>query len=107
MDLTSAVNIMLWAENCLDRTPSYAIWHIFPAHVSGILRAFLVKYAGFRGNGDPVHSQILCLMPALLDLLYTEYSVKPYTICQYPKQAVYIPAGCAHQVGDIVHTLCG
>lgn len=99
MDLTSAVNIMLWAENCPDGMPGYAIWHIFPSHVSGLLCKFLVRHAGFQGIGDPIHSQTMCLTPVLLDLLHAKYGIKPYTIHQFPKEAVYIPAGCAHQVG--------
>lgn len=98
MDMTSTINLMSWTANCADGTPGYAIWHIFLTHHSQILHEFLIQHAGFQGEGDPIHSQTMCMTPTLLDLLYAKYQIRPYMIQQYAKQAVYIPAGCAHQV---------
>jgi len=97
MDITDAVNVMLWAAE-KDGEPGYALWHIFPASASQRLRKFLRDAVGFTGLGDPIHSQTFYLTPALLTRLTVEYEVAPYVIKQYPGHVVYIPAGCAHQV---------
>jgi hypothetical protein len=96
-DITDAVNMMVWAAE-KDGKVGYALWHIFPASVSPILRKFLREVAGFKGAGDPIHAQTTYLTPKLLERLAAEYKVLPYVVTQYPGQVVYIPAGCAHQV---------
>lgn len=98
MDLTDAVNIMMWSAYDDTGSPGPAIWHIFPAEVSNKIRDFLRAEGGFSGSGDPIHSQSVCLIPRWLARLETEYEVRPYTIHQKPGEAVFIPAGCAHQV---------
>ena len=93
MDTSDAVNIMVHS------TPSdgVALWHIFAAVDSNSIRKFLHKQ--FQGiKGDPIHSQLFYLGPNLLAQLDREYKVKPYTIEQKVDHAVFIPAGCAHQV---------
>ena len=97
LDLTDAVNIMIWAAN-LDGEPGYAVWHIFAASDLPHLRQFLSEEGIFKGIGDSVHSQTICMTPALLQRLFNKYGVRPYVVNQYVGDAVYIPAGCAHQV---------
>ncbi|KAF7972039.1 hypothetical protein HWV62_19167 [Athelia sp. TMB] len=70
MDLTSAVNIMVWSGENAPEKPGYALWHIFPASVSDILRQFLNSEVGYTGAGDPIHSQTMCMTPSLLEQLY-------------------------------------
>jgi hypothetical protein len=96
MDLTDAVNVMVWAAEKSGK-PGYAVWHIFTSDVSDMLRKFL-REEGCTGSGDPIHSQTVYLTPIMLQRLATKYCVRPYTIHQHPGEAVYIPAGCAHQV---------
>ena len=98
LDLTDAVNIMIWTADIARETLGYALWHIFAAADLPVLRQFLMEQGIFRGKGDPVHSQTVCLTPKLLQLLFDKYGIRPYIIHQYLGQAVYIPAGCAHQV---------
>lgn len=98
MDLTDAVNLMVWAAKGPDGKPGYALWHIFPPGSVQYLRKFLVEVVGFTGPGDAIHSQQICMTPTLLDQFYDEYKIRPYTILQRPGEAVYIPAGCPHQV---------
>jgi hypothetical protein len=99
MDLTDAVNVMLWAGQCSDGTPGYALWDIFPASASDIVRQFLQELGfGDVTMGDIIHSQSVYITLALKKILYEKYGVQPYTVHQYPGQAVFIPAGCAHQV---------
>jgi hypothetical protein len=97
MDLTDAVNIMIWAGDCSDGTPGYALWHIFPAAVSHILRQFLVE-EGFKRFGDVIHSQEIYVNDAMLGRLYDKHNIRPHVICQRQGEAVFIPAGGAHQV---------
>jgi hypothetical protein len=97
-DLTDAVNIMAWSAPFPDKTPGDALWHIFPPWVVETLSRFLRARAGFTGPGDPVHSQTIYMTPALLELFFIEHGIRPYTVYQCPGQAVFIPAGCPHQV---------
>lgn len=97
MDLTDAVNVMIWAAQ-RDGEAGYAVWHIFPAATSDLIRKFLKEEEGFTGPGDAIHSQCFYLTPAMLHRLAAKYNVLPYLIYQHPGEAVYIPAGCAHQV---------
>ena len=98
LDLTDAVNIELWAANFLDGTPGYAIWHIFAADALPVLHLFFIEEGIFKGFGDSVHSQVICMTPSMLECLLDKHRIRPYTIRQYAGQAVYIPVGCAHQV---------
>ena len=100
-DLTDAVNIMLWAAKNADGTPGCALWHIFPATALAFLRKFLIEVCGFTGPGDPIHSQLIYLTPDLLQHFFEQYRILPYTVRQYPGEAVFIPAYCAHQVANL------
>jgi hypothetical protein len=97
-DLTDAVNVMLWAAPLPDGKPGCAVWHIFSAEASSSLRTFMRNHLGFDQPGDPIHSQSIYLTPGMLDTLAKKYTVRPFTIWQHPGEAVFIPAGCAHQV---------
>ncbi|KIM89597.1 hypothetical protein PILCRDRAFT_60651, partial [Piloderma croceum F 1598] len=99
MDLTDAVNVMLWASPDPDKQPGYALWRIFPATSAPLLHRFIREECGFTGPRDPVHSQCIYLSPNKCELFFKKYGIRPYTIRQYPNQAVFIPAYCAHQVG--------
>lgn len=98
MDLTSAVNIMVWSADIAPGTPGYVLWHIFPANASDTLREFLRSETDNVFVGDPIHSQTICMTPSLLQQLEESRGVRPYTIKQYTGDAVFIPAGCAHQL---------
>jgi hypothetical protein len=100
IDITSAINIMLYAANLPDGNPGFAVWHIFPLAATATLRDFLrtEPMVGFQGRGDPIHDQTIYLTTALLHVLAEKRDISPYVIHQYPGDAVFIPAGCAHQV---------
>jgi hypothetical protein len=98
MDLTDAVNIMIWAGKCSDGSPGYALWHIFPAEVADILRRFLREEGLSEAGGDLIHTQKIYVNSSMLGRLYEKHGVRPYIIYQRPGEAVFIPAGCAHQV---------
>jgi JmjC domain, hydroxylase len=100
LDVTAAINIMLYASNLPDDKPGFAVWHIFPSSTTAVLRKFLQNESavGFQGPGDPIHNQTIYLTPMLLQLLSDMYDVYPYVIHQHPGDAIVIPANCAHQV---------
>ncbi|KAK9448712.1 uncharacterized protein V1518DRAFT_417990 [Limtongia smithiae] len=50
---------------------------------------------------DPIHRQFFYLTDPELKLLRERYGVLPYRIWQKPGDAVFIPAGCAHQVCNL------
>jgi hypothetical protein len=104
LDVTGAVNIMLYAADQLDGSPGGALWHIFGPEATPILRQFMREEAAGATEepGDPIHNQSTYLTPSLLETLSQRYGLHPYTISQHPGDAVYIPAGCAHQVCSVL-----
>ena len=66
----------------------------------------LLKVAKERGeeiepHHDPIHDQSWYLDEELRTRLLTEYGVHGYTIVQCMGDAVFIPAGAAHQVRNL------
>jgi len=100
MDLTDAVNIMLWAGLCHDGSPGYALWHLYPPGMANILRLFFRGEGFDEGAGDFIHSQRIYVTPPMHERIYEKYGVKPTVVRQRPGEAVFIPAGWAHQVRD-------
>lgn len=98
MDMADALNIMTYAALTPDGRPGSAAWDLFRAEDSDKIRQFLRKR--FKGSfqHDPIHSQQFYLDTALRKELWDEYGVKSYRVYQMPGEAVFIPAGCAHQV---------
>ena len=98
MDLTDAVNIMVWAANCRNGGPGYALWHIFPPEAAEILHRFFQEQGFVAGSGDLIHLQNIYVHDGMLKRLAAKYNIRPYTIRQHANQAVFVPARCAHQV---------
>ncbi|ORX47712.1 hypothetical protein DM01DRAFT_1338936 [Hesseltinella vesiculosa] len=98
-----------------------AIWHIFRYEDLQALRTFLTRldeeYTSLpipfgtrqRRLGekcyDPLHSQWIYLTGPLLNRLQQDYGVTPWTVYQKTGDAVYVPAGCAHQVRNLQHAI--
>ncbi|KAL5508510.1 hypothetical protein ACEPAH_6129 [Sanghuangporus vaninii] len=101
MDMADAVNIMLHAEPTPDGAPGCAAWDIFRAEDSVHLRSFFKKNFKGRYQNDPIHAQQFYLDPPLRARLFEEYGVRSFRIYQRPGEAVFIPAGCAHQVCNL------
>lgn len=101
MDMADAVNIMNYAAPRRDGSPGYAAWNIFRASDAGTIRDFLKEHFPDASEGlDPIHSQVHFLDTALREQLFKEKGVQSWRIDQKPGDAVFIPAGCAHQVSD-------
>jgi hypothetical protein len=52
---------------------------------------------------DPIHGQQYYLDEDLRLELYQRTGVMSFRVYQQPGEAVFIPAGCAHQVRDTLH----
>ena len=99
MDMADAINIMLYTTPTPEGKPGCAAWDIYRAEDADKIRSFLRSYAPSKGPGyDPVHSQQFYLDPPLRKKLYEECGVFSWRIYQQPGEAIFIPAGCAHQV---------
>ena len=98
MDMADAVNIMTYASPCPDGSPGCAAWDLFRAEDSDKLRKFLRKRFQGAFQHDPIHSQQVYFDSAARRELFKDYGVKSHRIYQRPGEAVFIPAGCAHQV---------
>jgi lysine-specific demethylase 3 len=98
MDMADALNIMTFASLTPDGKPGTAAWDLFRAGDSEKIRQFLKNKFKGAFQHDPIHSQQCYLDTALRHELWTEFGVKSYRIYQKPGEAVFIPAGCAHQV---------
>ncbi|KAI0739757.1 hypothetical protein C8Q80DRAFT_1222076 [Daedaleopsis nitida] len=103
LDLADAVNILLYASPNLDDRTGCALWHVFAPEDSDQIRKYLQTKLNITENiaaGDPIHNQDTYLTPSMLDELKNQYSVRPYVIYQRMGEAVFVPAGCAHQVSN-------
>lgn len=105
MDVADAVNIMLYASKRPDGSPGCAVWDIFRAEDADKIRAFLRAKNPHAKMTDPIHSQLFFLNAQLRTELYTQYGVSSFRVYQYPGQAVFVPAGCAHQVCNLANCM--
>jgi lysine-specific demethylase 3 len=105
MDMADAVNIMTYASPSPDGKPGCAVWDLFRAEDANRLRTFLRKK--FKGvfQHDPIHSQQFYLDSQLRKELYDTQGIKSHRVYQKPGEAIFIPAGCAHQVRQITISL--
>ena len=107
MDMADAVNIMLHTEKTSSGEPGSAVWDIYRAEDAEKVRQFLRRH--FKSAIDPIHAQAYYLDSALRRQLYEEFGVQSFRFYQRPGQAVFIPAGCAHQVcnlADCIKVAC-
>jgi [histone H3]-dimethyl-L-lysine9 demethylase len=98
MDVADAVNIMTHACATPEGRPGYATWDIFRAEDASALRAFLRARFCVPTHEDPIHRQCFYLDCEMRQELARKYGVWSHRIYQTPGEAVFIPAGCAHQV---------
>ncbi|KAH9965306.1 hypothetical protein BC827DRAFT_1369232 [Russula dissimulans] len=101
MDMADAVNMMVYAEPCADGTPGGARWDLFRAEDAPAIRRFLSDYFKLADGIDPIHSQQFYLDKQLRAELYAKTGVRSHRVIQRQGEAVFIPAGCAHQVCNL------
>jgi [histone H3]-dimethyl-L-lysine9 demethylase len=108
MDIADAVNVMVHSELTPKGDPGFATWDLFRAEDAGKIREFLFEEFPLHSESphlDPIHSQHYYLDSVLLDKLRSSKGVKSFRIEQHPGEAVFIPAGCPHQVNSQTHFL--
>ncbi|KAI0689579.1 hypothetical protein C8T65DRAFT_588533 [Cerioporus squamosus] len=99
IDVTCAINILAWASG--DPELPAAEWLVFEPHDLEGLRAYLCsKRSPDEALGDPVHAQQTYVNEAMLIDLRA-LGIRPYKIRQRLGDAVFIPAGAAHQVSNV------
>ena len=94
-DLTDAVNVCVFAAQQSDGLPGGAQWDIFSPHDTEQLRKVLKEH---DDHEDPILAQSMFLGPSAMHRLEHQYGIKACTFIQQEGDAVFIPAGCAHQV---------
>jgi JmjC domain, hydroxylase len=94
-DLTDAINVCVFAARQSDGSPGGARWHIFSPDDTMQLRKVLPAH---DDHEDPVLAQNTYLSPSALHELELQHGIKAATFIQHEGDAVFIPAGCAHQV---------
>jgi hypothetical protein len=118
LDMADACNVMMYtAENVWhadhvlntdippeelerDPRPIGAVWDIYPKKDLPLIRRFLDDIAKEleRESEDPVHDQNFYLNAPLRQRLFESYGVRGYRLYQRVGDAIFVPAGCAHQV---------
>ncbi|KAI0059793.1 hypothetical protein BV25DRAFT_1808342, partial [Artomyces pyxidatus] len=105
LDVTGAINIALSVGNSGAGEAGGALWHIFAREDVTGLRAFLRTVQSTPEIGDPIHNQSIYLTPSMLESLARDHNIRPFTIRQRVWDAVFIPAGCPHQVSNETDTI--
>ncbi|KAF5393641.1 hypothetical protein D9757_000422 [Collybiopsis confluens] len=101
MDMADALNVMTYAADCPDGSPGCAVWDLFRAEDSVKLRAYLKEKFPNTLPTDPIHGQQVYLDEDMRMELAEKWGVYSFRVYQRPGEAVFIPAGCAHQVCNL------
>ena len=96
LDVTDAINILVWSSG--TPSDSAAIWDIIPYEALQALRRFIHDESLYTGLGDPIHGQAVFLTDEAIRRFTAQYEFPVWRIQQRLGDAVFIPAGCAHQV---------
>ena len=96
IDVTDTINILVWSSG--SPSEAAAIWDIVPFEALPALRKFILDNGFHTGPGDPVHSQAIFLTDAMIEQFRAQHNFVVWIIYQRAGDAVFIPAGCAHQV---------
>ncbi|KAH9911478.1 uncharacterized protein BXZ73DRAFT_56941, partial [Epithele typhae] len=104
LDVTDAVNILTYVTP--DPARPAAIWHLFPPESLPHLRQYLPTTCQWlEEDGDPIHSQQIYVTEDMCKVLESQYNVHVVRIEQRLSDAVFIPAGWAHQVLNVQNAI--
>ena len=98
-DVASACNILVYSGAARPGQDSGAEWLIFTRDDTKALSKYLQIHTPDAATGakDPCHSGRIFLDGDMLEKL-KDVGIRPFVFQQRHGQAVFIPAGCAHQV---------
>ncbi|KAF8869472.1 hypothetical protein BD779DRAFT_1457360 [Infundibulicybe gibba] len=98
MDVTSAVNILVYDSKYGTPTNDEggATWHIFRPEDSGAICNYIRSKFPNADSPNPIHAQETYLDKGMIEELLS-LGVRPFRIHQRCGDAVFIPAGAAHQ----------
>lgn len=100
LDLSDAINVLVYAANSSTGEAGGALWHIFSREDTVLLSSILKSHPSYRKPGNPIHQQKIYLSPSDLEWLQREHGIVPYCVLQRSGQGLFVPAGGAHQVCD-------
>ncbi|UYV78633.1 KDM3B [Cordylochernes scorpioides] len=92
------------ASRCLDPGAVGALWHIFHPQDANKIRNFLNKVGEEQGQPPPAHlygETTWYLNEELRERLRKEEGVECYAVAQCAGDAIFLPAGCPHQVRSL------
>ncbi|KAG8981505.1 hypothetical protein FRB94_010934 [Tulasnella sp. JGI-2019a] len=102
MDMASAMNIMMWSSTVgRAKEAGTAVWDIYRPEHSSTIHSFLWSRHGTADGIDPIYSEQYYLDSVTRKQLYKQHGIVGYRIYQRPGDAVFVPAGCAHQVCNL------
>lgn len=94
-DMADAVNVMLHAEAQANGEDGFARWELFaPEDVPKLTEYLQERF----GGDDPISEADISITKELLEEIWSELGIRPYTIQQRVGQAVIIPALVPHYV---------
>lgn len=96
-DLSSAMNVLQHAAKTQGGKPGGAEWTMFKEEDSDKLQRF-IKDNFVEDEGNPIHAGNVWMSDRDCKALYKKHGVKSYRCQQLEGEAIFIPAGCAHQV---------
>ncbi|KAI0321626.1 hypothetical protein OF83DRAFT_1023286, partial [Amylostereum chailletii] len=101
-DMSYAFNILLYSEPRRDGSQGAARWDIIHPDDADLFRDIAVEEKLCIGLGDldPIHSQLMYLSPATIEMLKGR-GVRVYTIFQHVGELVTIPVKSPHQVTNL------
>ena len=101
VDVTSAINLLVHVEPDDVEEPEGvgALWDIFSAAHAPKIREYLHRQDAclLPESPDPIHAQATYITDEMLVEL-ASMGVQPFRIHQAVGEAIFIPAGCPHQV---------
>lgn len=99
LDVSPAMNICVYtSEEDEEDEKKGAAWDIFAAADTDKIRSFLYKSS--EDETDWVQARTIYITDLMRKKLWDDHGVLSYRIYQKAGEAVFIPAGCAHQVSN-------
>jgi hypothetical protein len=97
-NLSDTINIMVHSSSPEGKV----LWHIFKVSDANLVHTYIQEAFNGGLRDDPIHSQKYYLGSAHLAQLEAQHSIVPFTFYQAVGEAIYIPAGCVHQVSTMI-----